>query len=82
LTLYPGRSLVNNIGNDASGTHCKESNDYDVLLSTTAIDLKSIAVVASVIGSKAFEIYFRQYQSRFIQRARRLLSSVLRRIKV
>lgn len=81
LTLYPGRSLVHNIGNDASGTHCEESNDYDALLSATAIDLKSIAVAPSVIGSKAFEFFFRQCQFRFTQRARRFLSGVLRRIK-
>ena len=32
LTLYPGRSLVRNIGMDASGTHSGDTNDYDVEL--------------------------------------------------
>ncbi|MGB4924556.1 MAG: glycosyltransferase family 2 protein, partial [Candidatus Nitrotoga sp.] len=33
LTLYPGRSLVHNIGNDASGTHCDKSSMMDSVLS-------------------------------------------------
>ncbi|MCB9496555.1 MAG: glycosyltransferase [Fibrobacteria bacterium] len=34
LTLYPGRSLVENIGHDDSGTHSGSSRAYDVALST------------------------------------------------
>ncbi|MFT3780852.1 MAG: hypothetical protein QM790_02480 [Nibricoccus sp.] len=30
LTLYPGRSLVRNIGNDSSGQHCGTTDVYDV----------------------------------------------------
>ncbi len=33
-TLYPGRSLVENIGNDASGTHCLPTADYVAKLTT------------------------------------------------
>lgn len=33
LTLYPGRSLVENIGFDNSGTHCSETSDYKVSVS-------------------------------------------------
>jgi hypothetical protein len=39
LTLYPGRSLVANIGNDGSGTHCGTTNQYDSQLSETPIHL-------------------------------------------
>ena len=41
LTLYPGRSLVNNIGNDSSGTHCNTTEDFDVELSKTSINFKT-----------------------------------------
>ncbi|HZY83009.1 MAG TPA: glycosyltransferase [Cyclobacteriaceae bacterium] len=43
LTLYPGRSLVHNLGNDSSGTHSKATNVYDVDVSDVVID---------VVGSK------------------------------
>jgi putative methyltransferase (TIGR04325 family) len=39
LTLYPGRSLVHNIGNDDSGTHSQETQTYDVALSQAPIEL-------------------------------------------
>ena len=32
LTLYPGASLVQNIGHDGSGVHCAASNSFDVSL--------------------------------------------------
>jgi hypothetical protein len=33
LCLYPGRSLVENIGMDGTGMHCGRSSDFDVKLS-------------------------------------------------
>lgn len=44
LTLYPGRSLVQNIGNDASGTHCGTSETYNSSLNLTPLSLKKIPV--------------------------------------
>ncbi len=39
LTLYPGRTLVQNIGNDASGTHHTKTGAYSGALSDTPIDV-------------------------------------------
>jgi hypothetical protein len=80
LTLYPGRSLVNNIGNDASGTHCGKSNAHDVVLSSTPIDLSFIEVLPSVVGSKAFEKFFRYYQGGLVKRIQRFFISILRKL--
>ena len=68
LTLYPGRSLVNNIGNDGSGTHCGDSDSMDAKLSETKINLNNIAVEPSQVGREAFEIFFRQSQKRLLHR--------------
>ena len=68
LTLYPGRSLVNNIGNDSSGTHCGDSDSMDAKLSETKINLNNIAVEPSQMGREAFEIFFRQSQKRLLHR--------------
>lgn len=62
LTLYPGRSLVHNIGNDASGTHCDNTTIHDANLSHTPIILNNIDVMPSDLGRKAFEDFFRQTQ--------------------
>jgi hypothetical protein len=76
LTLYPGRSLVHNIGNDSSGTHCGDSDSMDAKLSETKIDLNNFAVEPSQMGREAFENFFRQSQKkllhRLLRKARRL----------
>ena len=67
LTLYPGRSLVLNIGNDSSGTHCGTTNVFDVQLSNTPICLDNIAIEESATAKKVIEYFHRKKQS-FIQR--------------
>jgi hypothetical protein len=44
LTLYPGRSLVRNIGHDNSGTHCVADSRFDVSLSQSPIKVGAIEV--------------------------------------
>ena len=58
LTLYPGRSLVNNIGNDDSGTHCSDSNSHESALSDTPINLDNVNIEVSQTGLAAFESFF------------------------
>lgn len=81
LTLHPGRSLVHNIGNDASGTHCGESNIHDVLLSVTPIDISGVEVIPSILGYQAFELFYRQSQGNLMQRISRSLATILRKIR-
>lgn len=78
LTLYPGRSLVHNIGNDNSGTHCGDSNVHDVELSVTPLDLSQVSVAPSAEGRAAFVTFFRRTQvglaDRILRRAKQVLS--------
>lgn len=79
LTLYPGRSLVHNIGNDNSGTHCGESASLDAELSKTPINLNAIKVEPSQEGRQAFEDFFRQKQTgllRWLARKARALTKL------
>jgi len=82
LTLYPGRSLVRNIGNDRSGTHCCDSETYDVGLSAKPIDLRDVPVVPSFAGRTAFEAFFRGSQGRKGSKILRHLKQLVRSIKV
>jgi len=68
LTLYPGRSLVQNIGNDSSGTHCSNTSIHDSVLSSTAINFIGIEVKPSMIGHAAFERFFRQSNSKLLSK--------------
>jgi hypothetical protein len=80
LTLYPGRSLVHNIGNDSSGTHAMGTNTLDTDLSGTAIDLRHIPVEASREARAAFEAFFRRSAGgllhRTLGRARQALAKI------
>lgn len=44
FTLYPGRSLVRNIGNDNSGTHCEATDYYSTELSATPVSIAEQAI--------------------------------------
>jgi len=46
LTLYPGRTLIQHIGGDGSGTHCGEDVDglHSALVSLEVLDIESIPV--------------------------------------
>lgn len=59
LTLYPGRSLVKQIGVDGSGTHCGVNEMFNVTLTDSPIELSKIAVQESKQGRNAFIFYFR-----------------------
>ncbi len=63
LTLYPGRSLVHNIGNDDTGTHSGATAQMDNALSLTPIDLNGVAVQPSQEGWRAFVEFFQRSQS-------------------
>lgn len=75
LTLYPGRSLVHNIGNDNSGTHCGKSTHLDAEVSQTPINLNGITVEHSLEGRKAIENYFRQQKKCWLKSLTSMASS-------
>lgn len=60
LTLYPGRSLVHNIGNDASGTHCDQSSSMDSILSDKPIALGNIDVSGNEHARSVIAHFFRR----------------------
>lgn len=58
LTLYPGKSLVKNIGTDGEGTHAKETNVYDSEISDKKIDLKLLSTQEDNGAKYAIKEYF------------------------
>jgi len=57
LCLYPGKSYIQNIGNDSSGTHCKSTDSYQVELNDSLSGLK-IPVEENLYARKLMEKYF------------------------
>lgn len=63
LTLYPGRSLVRNIGHDASGTHCGTTDVYDVSLNDAAVNVIT-EVDVDLLAFEAYADFFRRLPQR------------------
>ncbi|MEO7336678.1 MAG: glycosyltransferase family A protein [Caldimonas sp.] len=77
LTLYPGRSLVANIGNDSSGTHCGTTEAMFREPATSPVEVADIPVVASPTGRAAFVEFFRSqrtWQSRLRSSVKRVMA--------
>lgn len=58
LTLYPGRSLISNIGNDGSGSHKENSQFFDTNATSDPIYIEDICVVESTLAKNLFAKYF------------------------
>ena len=75
LTLYPRRSLVQNIGNDSSGAHCGTSNSLDTQLIDSPLNVDSATIEESTAARRAFERFFKRNYPGF---GRRLVRKIKR----
>ncbi len=80
LTLYPGRTLIRNIGNDASGTNYSKTARYDSEPSPTPIHIGGIAVEEEQSAYNAYVEFYRSIQPGMIENSRRMLNSVKKRL--
>jgi len=77
LTLYPGRSLVQNIGFDGSGRHCGNYDSHWVELSDRPISVDRIDVAESQLGALAFEEFYRKSKETIFKKILRRISFLL-----
>lgn len=68
LTLYPSKSLVQNIGMDSSGQNCVKTSDYDVHLSSKPVFIEDIMIAHSKNRYLEFENFFRSQHIGLFQR--------------
>ena len=71
LTLYPGKSLVNNIGNDSSGTHSGSTNEYEVILNNNPVEIKQIAAIETAVARNVIIDFFFENKPSIIARLKR-----------
>lgn len=58
LTLYPGRSLTQNIGMDGSGVHCVPTSAYEVQMADRPIQLGDIPIEEDPAARAAIASFF------------------------
>ncbi|MEO8764192.1 MAG: glycosyltransferase [Ginsengibacter sp.] len=68
LTLYPGRSLVQNIGNDGTGIHSGSSTNFDTELSRSGINLTDIPVEVNAFCRSSYVTYFNSIKPALLKR--------------
>ena len=73
LTLYPGRSLVQNIGHDKTGIHGTQSRFYETTLSETKINVNRIEPKENPNARNMIERYFRSIRTPLWKRIMRKL---------
>jgi hypothetical protein len=61
LTLYPSKSLVNNIGIDGTGTHSGYSSYFDVKLLNQKVLIEKIEIIENVDAKKIISEYFSRF---------------------
>ncbi|UJS18593.1 MAG: methyltransferase, TIGR04325 family [Candidatus Jettenia sp.] len=66
LTLHPGKSLIHNIGNDNSGTHCKVSNIFDTEIADRPISVQRLPFIESSFVREEIERYLKSKKASFI----------------
>jgi hypothetical protein len=76
LTLYPGRSLIRNIGTDASGTHSGDTRIYDTDLFDKPIEISKIPIVESNFARKEIGTYMKGAKPDFLGRVKGRLFSL------
>jgi len=81
LALLPGRSLVKNIGLDATGTHGDNTSNLDAAVSATPVLLSDIPVREDDKNRKAIASFFRSLNppQPFIQKGTNILRTLLRK---
>lgn len=86
LTLFPGRSLVNNIGHDSSGVHCASSVLFESRIATEPVIISSIEVEESSEALELLKAFFRatgpSSYVRFCMMMRRWLIAITGQFKV
>ncbi len=78
LTLYPGRSLVHNIGNDGSGTHNTNARYFDTELNESIVQLDDIPVRHSQAAYLAISRFFSKTQPNILRRGMFQLNRILK----
>ena len=79
FTLYPGRSLVQNIGLDSSGEHCGETTIFEVEIAKSPIHIRPVPIEENQFVLNELESYFRSIKSNLfsslMKRARKVIGA-------
>jgi len=73
LTLYPGKSLVQNIGHDKTGTHGTQAKFYETKLSDRKIKVEKLEIKENKLARTIVTDYFKSMKPSFFKKILRKL---------
>lgn len=78
LTLFPGESLVQNIGFDSSGVHCDNSDVYAVKLAAEPVNVVRIPVEECGVALASLIAFYHAQRAGLLERAFRYLRRIMK----
>jgi len=78
LTLYPGRSLIRNIGTDLSGVHSGKTKVFDTEMSQEPITISDIPIEENHVVKLKIKRYFRKIKPGIAERAKNNIVRIFR----
>lgn len=69
LTLYPGESLVKNVGLDGSGRHCNVNDSFDGSICNKPISIKNIPIEEHALARRQIIKYFQTVKQGVMKRS-------------
>ncbi len=78
LTLYPGRSLVQNIGMDSLGTHSTATNAFEVNLADRPVTIDAIPLLEEPVVLRELDIFFKSLRPSLVRRIVNRLIALLK----
>lgn len=86
ITLYPGKSLIRNIGFDGTGTHSGSSDFYLTNITKDRILVQNIPLLEHTEAKRAFENYFNSLKPniilRFVKKCNKIFKSIKRQTPI
>lgn len=80
LCLYPGKSLVRQIGCDGSGTHSSNDDWFDVELSPSPINLIDIPIEESAVARKIYQKFYKSVKLTYWFKIKNLIRKIYKRV--
>lgn len=80
LCLYPGKSLVRQIGCDGSGTHSSDDDWFDVELTPSPINLIDIPIEESVVARKIYQKFYKSVKLTYRFKIKNLVRKIYKRV--
>ncbi len=77
LTLYPGKSLVQNIGFDNSGSHCGFTDIFSVEVNKGDIVSNKIKIIEDIDSRTKMELFFKSLKGTLLQRIKSKINRII-----